>query len=210
MKSNSLELLNLQVARDGQSLIHGLTYRLNGGDLVLVQGKNGSGKSTLLKTIAGLVPPAGGEILQNGTTLTNYSQPSPLFFGHKRGLNLGMSVADNVRLWARVTDNDELYNAALHYFDLDGLEDVPLHTLSAGWQQRVALTRLITMPAHVWLLDEPTANLDHDGMQLLHNLIQTRVEQNGIILMTSHAEIQGEKVKIINISELMEEAEVVH
>ena len=210
MISNSLVFQNLQVARDGQVLVHGLTYRLNGGDLLIIKGRNGSGKSTLLKTVAGLVPVAGGEIIQNGTTLTKDSQPRPLYLGHKRGLNLGLSVADNVKHWARLTDNMELYHAALHYFDLEGLEEVPLHTLSAGWQQRVALTRLITMPAITWLLDEPTANLDRDGMELLHNLIQTRIEQQGIILMTSHADIQGEGFKTINISELPDNVEVMH
>jgi heme exporter protein A len=210
MKSNSLELIDLKIARDGQGLVHGLNQRMAGGDLLLVRGLNGAGKSTLLKTVAGLLRPAGGEIRINGARLTADSQPRPLFFGHKRGLTLSMSVADNVKLWARATDNEELYEAALHYFDLDELREVPLHTLSAGWQQRVALTRLITMPATVWLLDEPTANLDSDGMRLLHSLIETRLEQGGIILMTTHAEIQGEHVKQLNISELLDVAEVIH
>lgn len=210
MKSNSLELLNLQVARDGQTLIHGLTYRLAAGDLLLVQGKNGSGKSTLLKTIAGLLPAAGGDISMNGMRFTRDSQPRPLYLGHKRGLNLGMSVADNVKLWAKASGNSELYNAALHYFDLEGLEEVALHTLSAGWQQRVALTRLITIQSGLWLLDEPMANLDNDGIHLLHNLIQTRLEQNGIIIMTSHIPAQGDNVKTINISELTSDSEVRH
>lgn len=210
MKSNSLEFRNLQVARDGQILLHGLTYKLAGGDLLIVKGRNGSGKSTLLKTVAGLVPTAGGEMLQNGIRIPDFSQPRPLYLGHKRGLNPGLSVADNVRLWARLSRNMELYAAALHYFDLEGLEDVTLGTLSAGWQQRVALTRLITMPALIWLLDEPMANLDRDGMELLHQLIQTRLEQDGIILMTSHADIQGEGFKTIDISDLNENMEVVH
>lgn len=210
MQGNSLELSDLKVARDGQVLVHGLSYRLAGGDLLLVRGKNGSGKSTLLKTIAGLVPAAAGRMTLNGAELTRDSQPRPLYLGHKRGLDLSLTVADNVRLWARAGGYPELYAAALHYFDLEGLEEVMLHTLSAGWQQRVALTRLITMPSHLWLLDEPTANLDADGMRLLHHLIETRLEQGGIILMTTHAEIQGEHVKQLNISELVTEAEVMH
>lgn len=210
MKSNSLELRQLEIARDGQVLVHGLTYRLEGGDLLIVKGKNGVGKTTLLKTIAGLLLPAGGAVFQNGTKIPNFSQPRPIFIGHKRGLNLGLSVGDNVRLWARLSDNLELYNAALHYFDLEGLENVPLHSLSAGWQQRVALTRLITIPAHVWLLDEPLAHLDKEGMALLNQLIQTRTEQNGIVVMTSHADIQGDGFKLLDISELQSEYEVIH
>lgn len=210
MKSNSLEFRDLQVARDGQLLVHGLSYRLEGGDLLVVKGRNGSGKSTLLKTIAGLIPAAGGEIIQNGTKIPNPSQPRPIYLGHKRALTPAMSVGDNVRLWAALSDNLELYRAALHYFDLEGLEEVPLHTLSAGWQQRVALTRLITMPAVTWLLDEAMANLDREGIELLHHLIQTRLEQGGIVLMSSHIDVQGDQVKTINISELNEISEVVH
>ena len=209
MKSNTLELDNLQIARDGQVLIHGLTYRLTGGDILLVQGHNGSGKSTLLKTIAGLRRPAGGQLHINGEPADHFPH-RPLFIGHKRGLNLSMSVADNVSIWAQLTDNIELYQAALHYFDLEGLENVMLSQLSAGWQQRVALTRLITMPATIWLLDEPITHLDQDGIALLHQLIQTRAEQSGIILMTSHADIQGDGIKKLNISELVNISEVIH
>jgi heme exporter protein A len=210
MKSNSLELIDLHVARDGEVLIHGLTYRIEAGDLLIVRGKNGSGKSTLLKTIAGLIPPAGGLIRLNGEPYNLDTHSRPLYLGHRRGLTPSLSVGDNVRIWSHLAGNDDLYEAALHYFDLEGLEEVPLHTLSAGWQQRAALTRLITIPATLWLLDEPIANLDEEGIELLHNLIQVRKEQGGMILMTSHAIIQGEGIKSINISELVQENEVMH
>ena len=209
MKSNSLELEGLQVARDGEVLIHGLSYRLTGGEVLVVRGRNGSGKSTLLKTLAGLLPPIGGHIRLNGHALAEM-RPRPLFIGHKRGLQLSMSVADNVRFWGRAAGNEELTEAALHYFDLEGLESVPLHTLSAGWQQRVALTRLITMPAILWLLDEPMAHLDEDGLRLLRQLIETRCEQRGMVVLTSHADIEGDKIKIINISDFHENTEVMH
>ncbi len=209
--SNSLELLDLQVTRDGQPLIHGLTYRLHSNELLVVQGQNGAGKTTLLKTLAGLLPPSGGEIRLNGEQLTHDFHPRPLFIGHKRGLTPSLSVADNVRVWARAARNDELYRAALHFFDLEGLEDVPLQQLSAGWQQRVALTRLITMPAYLWLLDEPTANLDKAGVERLHALLQTRLEQGGMVVMTSHhSQIEGENVKFINISNMDSNIEVIH
>lgn len=209
MKSNSLELDGLRVARDGETLIHGLTHRLDAGEVLVIRGHNGAGKSTLLKTLAGLMPPAGGEIRLNGHPLSEV-RPRPLFIGHKRGLEPSMSVADNVRFWSRASGNDELYAAALHYFDLEGLESIRLGSLSAGWQARVALARLITVPAHLWLLDEPMAHLDEQGLRLLHQLIETRCEQKGMVVLTSHVEIQGDKVKSLNISELLEQAEVIH
>jgi len=199
MTGNSLELQALVVAREGAALSSPLNLTLKGGEVLAVRGSNGSGKSTFLKTLAGLVPLGGGEIRVNNVW------PAPqasLYFGHKRALTMEMSVEDNVALWARLHGCPELTAVALHYFDLTDIADVPVSKLSAGWQQRVALTRLITAPAFLWLLDEPTANLDGEGVSLLQSLMQTRLERGGMIIVATHAEMQGENVKTININRI--------
>ena len=202
MKSNILELDGLSVARDGALLMPPLSYRLQSGDLLVIEGANGSGKSSLLKCIAGLLPAAAGDIRLNGKHIRDYGSEALLYLGHLRGLSLPMSVEDNVAFWAQAYGQPELIEAALHYFDLEDIADVPVRTLSAGWQQRVALTRLLTVPGVVWLLDEPLANLDQEGTGLLYSLLQTRMERGGIILLASHAKVQGERIKTINISEM--------
>jgi heme exporter protein A len=58
------------------------------------------------------------------------------------------------------------------------------------------------MPSGLWLLDEPMANLDDEGMRLLQSLIQSRMEQGGIVLIATHTPLQGDKVKSISISKL--------
>lgn len=206
MKSNSLAFESLQVAREGVPLTQPITMHVSGGELLVVRGTNGSGKSTLLKTIAGLLPPLGGSIRFNGEALAPYPI---LYLGHKRGLAPELSVEDNVTLWARLSGASELIGAALHYFDLDDIRDLPIEKLSAGWQQRVALTRLITIPSPLWLLDEPLSNLDAEGISLLQSLIQSRMEQGGIVAMTSHHEMQGERVKELKIKLLEEKVEAV-
>ncbi len=202
MKSNSLELKSLTVTRDGALLIPTLNYRLESGEMLIVAGANGSGKSSLLKCIAGLLPSAGGGILLNGLPISDCARDCITYLGHQRGLSLAMSVMDNVAFWGRAYDRYDVVDAALHYFDLDDIADVPVRTLSAGWQQRVALTRLITQPGFLWLLDEPTANLDQQGVNLLHSLLEARLEQGGITLMTTHANVEGEKVKTLDLSNL--------
>ena len=196
MKSNSFALKGLVLARDGIPMTAPINLELKGGELLVIRGANGVGKSTLLKTICGLLPLGSGQIRVNG----QWPPLIPmLYLGHKRGLVSSMSVYDNVAFWAAQYHSNELISAALHYFDLEEVADVPVHTLSAGWQQRVALTRLITIPSPLWLLDEPVSNLDADAGELLQSLIQSRLEQGGMVAMTSHMNVQGDSVKILEL-----------
>jgi heme exporter protein A len=201
MKSNSLVMESLVVARDGVPLTPPISMALAGGEMLAIHGANGSGKSTLLKTVAGLIP------IYQGSIRVNDAWPAPLrplYIGHKRGLSPDMSVHDNVSFWARAYGYPELTAAAMHYFDLEDIPHAKVNELSAGWQQRVALTRLITMPCAMWLLDEPMANLDAEGMALLQSLIQSRIEQGGIILIATHMLLQGERIKSMNINAINE------
>ncbi len=205
MKSNSLVLESLVVARDGAPLTQAITLSLAGGEMLAIHGSNGSGKSTLLKTLAGLLPVYSGSVAMNDVAPVDQK---PLYIGHKRGLVPSMSVIDNVSFWAKASGHPELAAAAMHYFDLDDIPHASVGDLSAGWQQRVALTRLITIPKGIWLLDEPMANLDAAGVALLQSLIQSRLEQGGIILIATHAQLQGERVKILNIGSLKDSIKV--
>ncbi|MES2983560.1 MAG: heme ABC exporter ATP-binding protein CcmA [Pseudomonadota bacterium] len=199
MKSNSLTLASLVVAREGAPLTAPITLALEGGQMLAIHGANGSGKSTLLKTLAGLVAPDSGTIAINGAWP---AARRPFYLGHKRGLVPTMSVYDNVAFWARAAGYPELTAAAMHYFELTDIADTTVTTLSAGWQQRVALTRLITIPTALWLLDEPTANLDTEGTALLQSLMQSRLEQGGIVVVATHTRVGGDSIKILNLSEL--------
>lgn len=189
MKSNSITLDQLVPGRDGIGLTQPIDCVLHGGDLLAVQGANGTGKSTLLKTIAGLVQPVSGAVRFAGAA------PAILYIGHRHGMLAGTSVGQNVSFWARTAGVPELAATAMHYFDLEPYADASIDSLSAGWQQRVSLARLITTPSPLWLLDEPSANLDAEGIGLLQSLFQTRIEQGGMILIASPHPLHGPAVR---------------
>lgn len=193
MKSNSFSCSHLQFGRDGVALAAPVSFNLQAGEMLVVQGANGVGKSTLLKTLAGLLLPLAGHFHHS-------PQEHRLYLGHRHAMLGAATVAANVTYWARAAGVPELAAAALHYFDLDMYHDMEVDKLSAGWQQRVSLTRLITMPASLWLLDEPSANLDRDGMNLLQSLLQSRLEQGGIAILSSHAPISGASVKTLELT----------
>ena len=199
MKSNSLVMEQMVIGREGVALSAPIDVTVETGTLLAVRGQNGSGKSTLLKILAGLLPPHSGRALYGDAPI---HCRQVLYIGHKLGLDISLSVYDNVNLWSKLYRVPELTAAALHYFDLGDIADVPVRQLSAGWQQRVALTRLITIPSSLWLLDEPTSHLDAAGTGLLQTLLHSRLEQGGVVVMATHHDLQGEFIKSINISSI--------
>ena len=69
---------------------------------------------------------------------------------------------------------------------LDGYTDVPTRQFSAGQKKRVALARVLLAPVGLWLLDEPYANLDLDGIKLVNRLLELHARRGGAALITSH------------------------
>lgn len=190
---NKLLVSDLRYSRGGTLLCEGLSFGLRPGELKVIRGANGSGKSTLLQILAGLRRADSGQVLWDNSPITEHElYPNIVcYIGHQHGMRPSLSVFDNLRFWARMYDTDMLLAAALNFFDLEALAHLPFEALSAGWKQRVHLARLIISPAPLWLLDEPTSNLDAHASELLQSLLATRLERGGMIIMASHARIEG-------------------
>ena len=75
---------------------------------------------------------------------------------------------------------------ALASVGLAGYEEVSVRMLSAGQKKRVGLARLLLVPAALWLLDEPYANLDKEGIDLVNRLLDAQARRGGAALVTSH------------------------
>lgn len=181
---------NVSCIRGEDTIFRQLGFTVGIQTTVMVVGPNGSGKTSLLKMIAGLIPPAEGEILWFGEPIQKvYSDYSKelLYIGHKNAIKQELTVLDNILLWARIRHTELMVDAALHYFNLTDKVDIPCYMLSAGWQRRVALARLMACFARLWILDEPLANLDEEGKRLMINLINSRTSQGGIVLVSSHS-----------------------
>lgn len=181
---------NLTCTRGDNIIFSQLGFTVGNQTAVLVVGPNGSGKTSLLKMAAGLMKPAEGEVQWFKEPLHSvYSEYSRemVYIGHKNALKLELTVKDNILLWSQMRRTEAMYEAALHYFSLSDKRDIPCYMLSAGWQRRVALARLLACYARLWILDEPMTNLDEEGKLLMVNLINSRTSQGGIVLLSSHA-----------------------
>lgn len=184
-----LQARGLAYARNEEPIFGPLDFSLAEGEVVLIEGDNGSGKTTLLKVLSGLLEPTSGEVLLNGVhlTLARLSHQVALL-GHLPGMKLELTTLQNLRFAVGLGGIRPGITPAiaLASVGLAGYEDQSLRLLSAGQKKRVALARLLLVPAALWLLDEPYANLDREGIELVNRLLLTHAQRDGAALITSH------------------------
>ena len=148
------------------------TTTINKGDVVVVCGPSGSGKSTLIKTVNALEPIQQGDIVVDGTSISDPKTNLPklrsrvgMVFQHFE-LFPHLSITDNLTL-AQIKvlgrTKDESIKRGMKMLDRVGLsahKDKFPGQLSGGQQQRVAIARALSMDPIVMLFDEPTSALD--------------------------------------------------
>jgi len=187
-----LEARGLSFRRQDEAVFAPLDFCLHAGELALVEGDNGSGKTTLMRLLAGLLHASEGELRWRDRPLQRDDCTGQiLFLGHQLGLKGDLSPRENLHfsigLHGARPDADP--DAAMARVGLHGYEDEPVRRLSAGQKKRAALARLLVLPATLWLLDEPYANLDRIGIALVNTLLETHTDAGGAAMVTSHGAV---------------------
>lgn len=161
--------------------------------LMHLQGENGAGKSTLLKLMAGLLAPSRGHLTYAGhaSDAQELRDARALcFVGHALGVNGLLSPKQHWLFDLHQPAHE--FKQARDYFGLQGVEDMPCQSLSVGQQRRAAFLRLLVSPGRLWLLDEPFAGLDPEGMDGLTQLIVRHMRVGGGVVLTSHQPLPSE------------------
>jgi heme exporter protein A len=161
------------------------------GKCVLLTGRNGAGKTTLIRAIAGLLDPEEGQVSWRGTPARSSRDAfhSELaYLGHEAPLKGDLSGLENLKysVGIRRTVTTAEIQAALTRTGAISFADRPTRMLSAGQKRRVALAGVLLSNAVLWLLDEPTTNLDADGQQLVRDLIAEQLARGGIVVAAVH------------------------
>jgi heme exporter protein A len=187
-----LEARSLCFLRQDEPVFGPVDFALRAGEIALVEGDNGSGKTTLMRVLTGTLRAASGDVLLDGATFSlDTVAGAVVFLGHHPGLKADLSPRENLHFAAGLygvragADVDD----ALADVGLAGYEDEAVRRLSAGQKKRVALARLLLLPARVWLLDEPYANLDREGIALVNRLLDGHAARGGAALVTSHGAV---------------------
>jgi Cu-processing system ATP-binding protein len=167
-----------------------LDLKVGPGEVVALLGPNGSGKTTSLKAAAGLVKPTRGVVLV-GEPLRPSSEPEARrclsFLPQRVAFQESLSGLEVLNFHRRIRGVDKAHaEAALGVASLNGAVVRAVSTYSGGMVQRLGLAVALLPKAPVFLLDEPTAALDPDGLEAFYRVIAKSRADGRAVLFTSH------------------------
>ena len=180
-KKNIVELKNITVRFDGETILDDLSLSIGDGEFVTLLGSSGCGKTTTLRLIAGFLEPDEGEVFFDSKSMNGvpaYKREVNTIF-QRYALFPNYNVFENIAYGLRVrhvpeAEIKERVQEMLTLVNLEGFGKRPITKLSGGQQQRVAIARALVLKPKVLLLDEPLAALDlklrKDMQQELKNI----------------------------------------
>ncbi len=193
-----LTVRGLSFSRNEEPLFGPLDFSVDAGEALLVRGDNGVGKTTLLRVLAGLLRADQGGLEIEGHAADRESRARAIaYLGHLPAFKADLTSLENLEFLCALHGRREgrSFEAAMATVGLAGYEDSPARTLSAGQKKRLSLARMWLSPAPLWLLDEPYANLDLDGIDLVNRLIVGHLDDGGATLVTTHGAYAAPPVK---------------
>ena len=181
-----------------REVLQGLSLTIDRGESVVLMGRSGAGKSTLLNLVSGIDLPTSGQIVVDGTDLTDLSETERTLF---RRTNIGfvfqsfnlistLTVIENVLLplelaGASLEGARQQAQEVLAHVGLGDRFDSFPDRLSGGEQQRVAVARALAHDPLFVLADEPTGNLDYETGQQVLALLDDLVRETGTTLLVA-------------------------
>lgn len=194
-----LYIQDLNFSYDNGLIFNNQTHTLSSNRITLLLGQNGSGKSTFLKIIAGLEKPNSGSIkLHDSNDKSLNFNGNISYLGHKLALKEELTVQENIKFWHNFYGKD-LLAREFEELGLDKLSSMIVSNLSAGQKKKLALYRILMSNKDIWLLDEPFSNLDKKAYGYLRELLLMRLNNDRIIIITSHSKLDLVDKMIINL-----------
>ncbi len=179
-ESVSSGYLESEVLRD-------VSFTVSAPGVYVVLGPNGAGKTTLFRTLAGILRPSRGHVRIRYTDPSAAgARPQLHYLSHLDGMPDGLTVGEALELYCRVERAGPAdLERVLDQLAIREFSHEFVARLSAGQRKRVSIARLFLRPRAIYLLDEPTANLDPKVAREIRTLI-LELARDRIVLYSSH------------------------
>ncbi|MDD5720584.1 MAG: ATP-binding cassette domain-containing protein [Candidatus Krumholzibacteria bacterium] len=171
----------LRLERGGRELVRDLDLTVLRGDRLGIVGPNGAGKTSLLDVLMGrLTPTAGTVALGTNLQAAYFDQPRTTLHADR---SVRWNVAEGLETLTLAGRPRHVISYLGDFLFTPERAEQPVRSLSGGERNRLLLARLFVRPANVFVLDEPTNDLDLETLELLENLL---VELPSTVLVVSH------------------------
>jgi ABC-type Mn2+/Zn2+ transport system ATPase subunit len=191
-----LEVRDLHAHYGRVCALRGVSFETTCGRAVALIGGNGAGKTTLMKAIVGLLPGTTGEVRWQGRPVRR-SIPEIAYLPQRQDLDWRFPVTvralvemgryAQLGLFRRMgTADHDAVDQAMEAMQLAPLAGRQIGALSGGQQQRAFIARALAQEAHVLLLDEPFAGLDHPSCRTLGALLKALTLRGRLVVASHH------------------------
>lgn len=182
-----------------RKIFSGISFDVSAGQCLAISGANGAGKSTLVKIICGLLQPNSGTVALYKAAVTDQplNQNSPEFqnaigfVAPYLQLYRDLSARENVELLARARHgkpDGQRLAALFQQMGLQKRENDLLKTYSSGMLQRAKYVAALYHQPDLLILDEPGANLDDSGKEIVHRIIADQKQRGLVVVATNEAD----------------------
>ena len=179
-----------------RTVVKGVSFEVNQGEIVGLLGPNGAGKTTSFYMIVGLIQPLKGKIFIDNQNITKL----PVYKRAKKGIGYlaqeasvfrKLSIEDNLKAVLEMTDYSKEYQkekveSLIEEFGLQHIRKSKGDQLSGGERRRTEIARALAIDPKFILLDEPFAGVDPIAVEDIQEIVVRLKEKNIGVLITDH------------------------
>ena len=196
---------NLSFFRNDIKIFENLNLSITNNQIIQIKGRNGSGKTTFLEVLLNILEPKSGGIFWKGKNIKKnifdfYNQTT--FIMDQNTSTRKLTVLDNINFWRKLSSSklsyDEIF-ILLKTLKIEKYYNTKVMYLSSGETKKLELLRLILEQKKLWILDEPYVGLDDSTISLINETFKNHVENNGMIIFSSHYNPELQNLEIVQL-----------
>ena len=188
-----IEIKNLSFARGNNLIFQNVSFAVKPNELMVLKGANGQGKTTLLSNIVNFLEPLEGEILYHGKSIDSHTASHCfLYIGENNFAYDNLSLNENIKYWLAVHNvnfSQEIRDKSIKFLFNELNLNLKFYQLSYGQKKKLQLLLLMLVNKPVWILDDPFNGLDKNTVKKITTLLSKKVENNGLIIISSHQDV---------------------